>query len=292
MLVFERVAIGTGHGIRCTRCHPDRDVPEYRSAADVLGDVQAAVVGWVGGPGPNVTLTGPEPFSHPELPAIVAGAIEAGVRRLRLEADGGAFAKAGNADGALGAGVRHVQVTLLGGTEGVHDALAGGPGAFDAATSGMAAFGDAARVADLDAIVTVLVPVCRHNAVDLPATVGAAVRAGAASVLLRVEDGGIDLDAATPWITAACDTGVVNGVWVEVEGVPFCLLPAYDLHLASTIRSTTGAKPASVCATCALDPVCAGGPDGASAETMSSFAPPVGAERLAEAVSRSRGGAE
>lgn len=291
MLVFERVAIGSGHGIRCTRCHPDNESPVYHPAAQVLAAVQAVVDTWHGGPGPNVTLTGPEPFAHPELPGMVAGAIDAGVHRLRLEVDGGAFARPGNAEGALGAGVRHVQVTLLGGTEGVHDALAGGPGAFDAATTGMAAFDDAIRTAGVVAIVTVLVPVCRHNVADLPAAVGAAVQAGAASVLLRVEDGGIDLEAAAPWITAACDTGVVNGVWVEVEGVPFCVLPAYDLHLASTVRETGGAKPAAVCHACPLDRVCSGGPEGASAETMSAFAPPAGAARLAQAVSRSRGGA-
>ena len=292
MLVFECVAIGSGSGVRCTRCHPDTDVPTYRPADEVLSDVRVVTAGWTGGPGPNVTLTGPEPFAHPELPAVVAGAIEAGVSRLRLEVDGGAFQRPGNAEGALGAGVRHVQVTLLGGTEGLHDALAGGPGAFDAATAGMAAFGEAVRVAGVDAIATVLVPVCRHNVKDLPAAVGAAVRAGASSVLLRVEDGGIDLDAAAPWITAACDTGEVNGVWVEVEGVPFCLLPAYDMHLASTIRSNPGAKPASICSACALDPWCSGGPAGASAETMSSFAPPPDAGRLARAVALSRGGAE
>jgi hypothetical protein len=291
VLVFEQVAIGRGHGIRCTRCHPVGEVPVYHPAAEVLTGVQAVVAAWRGGPGPNVTLTGPEPFAHPELPAIVAGGIEAGVSRLRLEVGGGAFTIPGNADGALGAGVRHVQVTLLGGTEGVHDALAGGPGAFDAATAGMAAWADAVRTAGVDAVATVLVRVCRHNVGDLPAAVGAAVRAGAASVLLRVEDGGIDLPAAVPWITAACDTGVVNGVWVEVEGVPFCMLPGYELHLASTVRPAPGAKPAAVCSACALDPVCSGGPRDASAETMSAFSPPEGAERLAEAVSRSRGGA-
>jgi len=154
----------------------------------------------------------------------------------------------------------------------------------------MTAFGQAVRASGADAIATVLVPVCRHNAADLPAAVGAAVGAGATSVLLRVEDGGIDLKSATPWILAACDTGVVNGVWVEVEGVPFCMLPGYDLHLASTVREARGSKPVSVCRACALDPVCSGGPVDASAETMSPFSPPPGAKRLAEAVSRSRGG--
>ncbi len=290
MLVFEAVAIGTGHGIRCTRCHPVSEVPVYHSTEDVLAGVQAVVAAWPGGPGPSIALTGPEPFSHPELPAIVTGAIEAGVSRLRLEVDGGAFTMPGNAEGALGAGARHVQVTLLGGTEGIHDALAGGPGAFDTAIAGLSAFGQAVRTSGVDAIATVLVPVCRHNVADLPAAVGAAVGAGTASVLLRIEDGGIDLRAATPWILAACDTGVVNGVWVEVEGVPFCMLAGYDLHLASTVRDAPGAKPAPVCSACALDPVCSGGPVHASAETMSPFAPPPGAERLSEAVARSRGG--
>ena len=93
---------------------------------------------------------------------------------------------------------------------------------------------------------------------------------------------------AVPWLKAACDTGVVNGVWVDVEGVPFCLLPAHALHVASCVREVAGAKPPT-CAECPLDAVCGGGVPEAGASVLGSFRVPPDAEALAEAVSRARG---
>ena len=288
MLGFVTVPLGTGSPLRCTRCHGTGTLAGYRPALDVVADVAAAVLGWSDGPGPNVTLGGPEPFAHPELPSLVAGAVQAGVVRLRLETDAAALVSPANASGAVAAGVRHLRFRLLGGSPGVHDALTGEAGALDATLEGVRAFAAAAREQDAAVSITTLVPVCRHNVRDLSATVGAALDAGADAVTLLIDDGGLDVPAAVPWITAACDTGVVNGVWVEVDGLPYCLLPRYDLHLADTVRERPGAK-GPACAVCALDAVCAAGPVEASAETLASLAPPADAEALASRVGKSRG---
>ena len=40
-----------------------------------------------------------------------------------------------------------------------------------------------------------------------------------------------------PWIAAACDTGTVNCVWVEVAGVPYCLAGDHALHLVPVLRA-------------------------------------------------------
>ena len=243
---------------------------------------------WDGMPGPNIRLIGAEPFGHPELPALVAAATEAHCRRLCLDTDAIALRSPQNAGGSLMAGVRHLRWTILGGTPGVHDALYGEPGALDASVEGIRSFTSIASDEALAISVTAVVPVCRHNARDLPAAAGLAVDAGVDRILLRVEDGGLDLASALPWIVAACDTGVVNGVWVEVEGVPFCLLPGYDLHLADAVRERPGAKP-PLCATCALDRVCAGAPAGASADQLALLTPPSFAAKLAASVARARG---
>jgi hypothetical protein len=121
--------------------------------------------------------------------------------------------------------------------------------------------------------------------------VGAAVSCGADAVEVAIEDGGIDLAAAVPWVTSACDTGVVNGIWVQVAGMPFCLLPGYDLHLADAIRDRAGAKQ-PVCGECALDDVCGGAPTGASADQLALLAPPPWAADLAAKVRRGRGTGE
>lgn len=289
MILFAEVPLGTGGEVRCSRCHGAAQPAAYRSTAAIVADIErSAAAALATAPSPGVALTGPEPFGHPELPALVSAAVRAGVRRLRLDTDGVALRSPSNARGALSAGVRHLTFTLLGGTPGIHDALRGGPGSFDDVLAGVGTY---RRVADEEGVavsVVAVVPACRHNLHDLPAAVGAAVDAGAGSVLLRLEDTGADLAPALPWFTAACDTGVVNGVWVEVEGVPFCLLPEYDLHVSDVVRSRAGAK-SPVCATCEADDVCTGGPSGAAADILGLLHPPADAARLWRGVSKARG---
>jgi hypothetical protein len=287
VLRFSEVSTGTGGGVRCERCNAATGATTYVDASTLAGRIARAVAS-AAVPGPNVALTGPEPFDHPELPAVVAAAVRAGVVRLRLDTDAGALSVPSNAAGAISAGVRHLRVTLLGGSPGTHDVLRGVPGTYEAALAGIRTYVRCAEEQDTPVSVTVLVPVCRHNVREVPAAVAAAAEAGAASVLLRVEDGGADLDAALPWIFAACDTGVVNGTWVEVEGVPFCMAAGAALHLADTHRERDGAH-GPRCATCTLSMLCGGGPAGASADVLASLAPPEGVDALAACVSRARG---
>lgn len=290
MIAFVEAALGTGGGVRCTRCHGEPDGASFASVAEVEAAIASAVARSreAGGPGPNVALAGPEPFAHPELPAVVAAAMRAGVRRLRLDTSGAGLLSPANAAGVLGAGVRHVEVVLLGGTPGVHDALAGRPGAFDAAVAGMRSFREAADAAGERVSVVVRVPACRHNLRETPAAVAAAVEAGADAVTIALADGGADLAPSLAWLRSACDTGVVNGVWVEVDGVPFCLLPEHSLHVADVVRTRGGDK-APACAACGADAVCGGLAAGACADQLALLAPPADAAAIADGVARARG---
>jgi hypothetical protein len=285
---FAEIVVGSGGEVRCARCHGEPRMAAYRPADEVAAEIEDICAAWEGLPGPNIALTGAEPFGHPDLPALVSGAREAGCRRVRLDTDAVALRSGQNAGGSLMAGVRHLDWTLLGGTPGVHDALLGTPGALDASVEGVRSFRAIAAAEGVSVAVSAVVPVCRHNVRDLPAAAGIAVDAGADRVLLRLEDGGMDLVSALPWILAACDTGVVNGVWVEVEGIPFCLLPGYDLHLSDAVRKRTGAK-APVCSECALDHACAGAPAHSSVDQLALLAPPPFAASLADSVLRARG---
>jgi len=285
---FTEVSMGSGAESRCARCHGPRQEDDYRPAAEISDDIAAVCAAWSGLPGPNVRLTGAEPFGHPELPGIVSAAISAGCSRLGVDTDAVGLRSASNAGGALMAGVRHVRFTILGGTPGLHDSLTGVPGLLDATLEGVRAYNGIAESEGVPVHVVALLPVCRHNVHDLPAAVGLALECGVDEIQLRLEDGGMELAKAAPWVVAACDTGVVNGVWVDVEGLPFCLLPRYDLHLADAVRARAGAKPPR-CRECALDDVCAGAPACASADQLAELEPPDFAPSLAPSVRRARG---
>lgn len=226
MLEFAHIAVGTGVGLACTRCVPPVEA-DYLSAALVIASIQAVAEGWSGGPGPNVILGGPEPFAHPELPAIVAAAVAAGVERICLETDGGALSVPANATGVLRAGVRHLRVRLLAGEAVLADELSGLRGRTGDALTGIDAFLAAADAEAVRVTVTAVVTVCQHNLSSLPATVATLARHGLHAV--RLLSTGSLPDDAEAVLAAACDTGMVNQLWVEAD--PALPLPSsHTLH--------------------------------------------------------------
>ena len=217
MIRFIEIPLGRGVTCSCVRCAP-RAHPQFDSAEIIGARVADAVATWADGPGPNVFFTGPEPFSHPELPTLVADAAGMGVERIGLRTDAGALSIPGNADGVLAAGVRHLQVVMLAGSAESHDALTGRVGLFDAAAAGVSAFVAAAHGSNVRVAVTGLVPVCAHNVSELSAAVAALSRVGVLAVEIEVSTDQSGSREFSTWAAAAADTGLVNGVWVHFSG--------------------------------------------------------------------------
>jgi hypothetical protein len=251
----------------------------------ILEDITRAIDGWSGGAGPNLAFTGMEPFNHPEIDRITREANRAGAKRLRLETSAVALGRPDVAKAALDGGVRHLRFALLGSTPEAHDMLTGTAGRFDATLRGVEAFAELAADARVTSHISALIPLCRHNLQDVGSTIPAAARAGASAILIAVQDEHLDVASAVPWIEAACDTGVVNTAWVEVEGVPLCAATGWELHLASTYRTVQGAK-APACSACPLNAVCGGTASGASDRVLAALRPPLGAREFAAALDR------
>ena len=226
MLEFVEVAVGEGDPLGCALCTPQA-APGYLPAGDLIARIRYAAAEWVTGPGPNVVLGGPEPFAHPELPALVVACVDAGMQRIALETDGAALSVPANVLGVLRSGVRHLRVRVLD-AEATHgDVLGGRAGRTRDALAGVRAFLAAAGEAGLTVVVTAVIPVCRHNADALPATIAELASLGVQAVRLVPS-----ADATTPapaLLAAACDTGMVNRLWVEVDpGLP--LPDTHALH--------------------------------------------------------------
>jgi MoaA/NifB/PqqE/SkfB family radical SAM enzyme len=235
---FVEIALGTGAACSCSRCAapPAR---EFFSAEVVGSRIASVVAEWADGPGPNVMLSGPESFAHPELPGIVASAAAAGCERIGLRTDAGALSIPGNAEGVLGAGVRHLQVVMLGG-QGSHDRLADRPGLFDAASQGVRTFIAAALHGGEHVAVTGMVPVCAHNVPELPAAVAALASVGAVAVEIAVQPAAAQVRGFSDWLASAIDTGTVNGVWVTVAGLEAQRVPRSALHAVSPFSASGG----------------------------------------------------
>lgn len=229
MLEFAHIALGTGDGLSCTRCAPAR-AATYVPADELSARIRVVAERWNSGPGPNIILGGPEPFAHPELPSLVAAAVAAGVERICLETDGGALSVPANASGVLRAGVRHLHVRLLAADTVLADELSGIRGRAGDALAGIGAFLESADADAVRVAVTALVPVCQHNLTTLPATIAALARHGLHAV--RLIPGGPLPSGADSVLAAACDTGMVNQLWVEVDPA----LPLPSTHALHAVR--------------------------------------------------------
>jgi len=213
LITFAEVRIGTGPTTPCLKCAARSTEPSMRDAAAVLAELAEVAAAWRNAPGPNVALGGVEPFSHPELPAIVQGAVESGYERVRLDTDAGALALGGNAAGVIAAGVRHLEVVLLAeGSE--HDTLCGRPGLYAAAVAGVAAFRSAAAAEGAHVCVTGRVPVCRHNLAHVCRTVPGFAAMGAVAVRLDPIEGPLDIAIAREMEQAA----MMQGIWLHALG--------------------------------------------------------------------------
>lgn len=228
MITFCEIEIGAGGIAPCVMCSR-KDISgagPYPSEA-VRERLVEAARGWCAGPGPNVTFGGFEPFSHPELPVLIRMAIDLGYGAVRLTTDAGALSMPGNAEGAIAAGVRQIEVVLLAdGDE--HDRLTGREGLFEAADAGVRSFLDAAARAGVPVAVTGLVPFCRHNAEHAPLAVARLAQWGSVAVHVNADKAP---EANRPFVIAALDTAAANACAGSVSGldgevpVPWAIRP-------------------------------------------------------------------
>lgn len=223
MLEFVEVAVGEGKPLGCVRCATSV-LPKYLPAAEIVARIRLAATTSTAGPGPNIVLGGPEPFEHPELPALVAACIDVDVQRIALETDAAALSVPANAAGVLRAGVHHLLVRVLDMDATRGDAVGGRPGRTRDAIAGIRAYLTAAGESGVPVVVTAIIPVCRHTAGALSSTIAELASLGVHAVrLVPWQDPG---EVSPALLAAACDTGMVNRLWVEADPA----LPLPDSH--------------------------------------------------------------
>lgn len=215
MLEFARISLGEGAPASCARCGSIAAPASYSSLAELREAVGIAIAGEGDPTGPNVCLAGPEPFGHPDLPQLVVACVDAGARRIALETDAAALSVARNAQGVISAGVHHLHARLLD-TDPVRCEALGVPaGRTSDSLAGIENYREAAQAASVPVVISILVPVCPHNLPWLPEIVVSA--AGLHAQRVRLHAAAPLPGSAPALIAAACDTGMVSGVWVEAE---------------------------------------------------------------------------
>lgn len=225
MLTFAVINTGVGSTAHCLKCTPGKS-NTLRPAADILSDATSAVSRWDrSGPGPNLTLHGPDIFLHPEFREIISGLSRIDVERMCI-----ATAGLGESDPTLVSllaanGITHIHLALLADNAQGHDALTGHPGAFDQALARGDSFRTHSTALGLPPLLCGDIPICRHNLEMAPGIVALLAGQGVRAITLDTSRAP-GTASARAWIDAALDTGIVSGAWVcESTGGPSCAHP-------------------------------------------------------------------
>ncbi|PKQ29415.1 MAG: hypothetical protein CVT60_05430 [Actinobacteria bacterium HGW-Actinobacteria-10] len=234
MLDFALVRTGTGQPVTCRRCS---GVPDARTGdGDAIAAALDAVLAIAGSAGaPDILFAGGEPLALDEFVSLLATARTAGSRRIGAVTGGAPLADDDDAATFVRDGLRHLHVPLLGPDAAAHDALLGSSG-FDASLAGMRAFRGAGAEQGVRTALYGRIPVCSHTAPGLPETVSVFAREGAIAVALQVRPEA-DVRRIAPWLVAAFETGLTNGVWVWIEGVESATLGSAAMAVHAPVRA-------------------------------------------------------
>jgi hypothetical protein len=210
---FREVPIGFDGLASCAQCARGKAAPSPRPTEEVLAEITA------GKKGSDVSLTGFEPFAHPELPRLIAAVCEHGRGRLMLQTDGGALAVGDNARGAALAGARVFEIIYHAGDPDADDALTGRPGLARARTAGLS---ELRRVAytepDLHLFICGVARLCRHGGrgAALLDIAQAAVYDELDALRICAAESGAVPDAAQ--LASAAELLVPAGIWLFGDG--------------------------------------------------------------------------
>lgn len=222
MLDFHRVRTGEGPPAACGRCEPS---PVVQADEQVVLRALQMTIGRADGSRPHdIVFAGGEPLEHDGFERFVSAAADGGARRIAAITAGAALGDPLRIEGLIRAGLRHVHVTVPTLDPGAYTAHS--CGAPEGALAGMRSLRAAGERVGARTLLYGRIPVCAHNVESLSPLVAALAAAGADAVAL-VTAANADARRLVPWISAAFDTGLMNGIWVWVEGpVAESLVPA------------------------------------------------------------------
>jgi len=215
--IFQLISLGRGGVASCVQC--ERAASAVSREPYPAEDILAALAG-LPAEAHDVAFGGFEPFAHPELPRLIAAAVErsGGAGRLLLQTDGGALAGGGNAEGAVLAGARVFEIPYHAGDENVDDKMTGRPGLAHARRAGISTLRHvAAEHPEAHVMVCAVAKLCRHGGrgAALTGIAQAAVRDGLDALRIEAQPGAVP-DAAQ--VASAAEILVPAGIWLFGDG--------------------------------------------------------------------------
>jgi len=207
----------------------------------------------------NVALYGGDPTLRKDLPEIIRAAKHDGYRRVKLLTNGRAFSDMQFVDQIMHAGCNLFEITLWGSNPSMHDHLTQTSGSFWETIRGLE---NLAGLAD-DRFVCIRIPVCKENHSDLENCVTTALSFNINRIILSFQDDRLSFQQVLPHINNAINISIFNRIWIQTEGIPFCIMQGLEQHIGeilaglNTIYSKTF-QHHNCCIQCIYKEVCPG----------------------------------
>jgi hypothetical protein len=207
----------------------------------------------------NVALYGGDPTLRSDLLEIIREARGDGYRRIKLLTNGRAFSNMQLVDQIMKAGCNLFEITLWGSNPSLHDYLTQTSGSFIETIRGLE---NLAGLAD-NRFVCIRIPVCRENHSDLENCVTTALNFNVNRIILSFQDNSLSFKQVLPHINNAINISIFNRIWIQTEGIPFCIMQGLEQHIGeilaglNTIYSKTF-QDHNCCIQCIYKEVCPG----------------------------------
>jgi sulfatase maturation enzyme AslB (radical SAM superfamily) len=179
----------------------------------------------------NVALYGGDPTLRSDLLEIIRAAKREGYRRIKLFTNGRAFSNRQLVDQIMKAGCNLFEITVWGSNPSLHDYLTQTSGSFWETIRGLE---NLAGLAD-DRFVCIRIPVCKENHSDLENCVTTALSFNVNRIILSLQDDRLSFQQVLPHIKNAINISIFNRIWIQTEGIPFCIMQGLEHHIGEIL---------------------------------------------------------
>ena len=179
----------------------------------------------------NIALYGGDPTLRRDLLEIIRAARLESYRRIKLLTNGRAFSDIQFLDQIMKAGCNLFEITLWGSNPSLHDYLTQTSGSFWETIRGLE---NLAGLAD-DRFVCIRIPVCKENHSDLENCVTTALSFNVNRIILSFQDNRLSFQQVLPHINNAINISIFNRIWIQTEGIPFCIMHGLEQHVSEIL---------------------------------------------------------
>lgn len=254
MLNYARIFVGGQCNNDCTYCK-QKDSRESLAKEAILSQLS-----WFK-ERENLEIFGGEPTLRRDLIELIRVVRNGGFKRIKLVTNARVLTDWNAARALIAEGVYFFEVKVWSTVPPIHDGITKVQGSLAHTILGIQNLRRVNRLnnREFKAFIALRIPLCRENYQTLEETIRVLLPLEIDRVIVSMVDPDISLEEAAYFVHNACEFGIFNKVWVQTEGMPFCLMGGFEHHISEVFKQVKEgyAKP-ETCNQCVYNQVCLG----------------------------------